>query len=607
MSLHDDLLIPIPGPNPAGENLRYAPVYDKIKEARREEDDAPQGEWRRERKLADWPLTIKLITEALSKKTKDLQLAAWLTEALTRRNGMTGLQEGLQVLHGLVETFWDSLYPEIEDGDVEFRAAPLQWVGEKLENAVKSTPLTRSGYDFYRYKESRAVGYEEQAAESDSKTAARAEAIAEGKITAEQFDEAFAATPKAWYAQLVATCDSVSETIAALSELCDSKFGDDAPSFTRLKSTVEEVRQSAHILLAKKRETEPDPVEEVPAAQLEPQGPEPAAAPVPAVAPAAAAAAAAPAPARAPRTIAGEPAGYDDAVERLVVSAAFLRRQQPSNPAPYLMLRGFRWGELRAGGKTIDPTLLDPPSSEVRQQLKRLSLQSDWDDLLEAAENAMGRSYGRGWLDIQRYTCRACAELGKAFATIGEAVKSELRTLLHDLPGLPQMTLMDDTATASPDTLAWLAEVGALPLTAGSSRAAAPPNPEATSDAFELASQAVAEGRPQEGLEILSRELARERSGRGRFNRKVQMAQLCLSIGRDAIAFPLLNDLAAEIETRKLEEWESPDAVAHPLALLYRCLDKMEAGSDEKQKLYERICRLDPAQAMSVGGMGDGG
>ena len=98
---------------------------------------------------------------------------------------------------------------------------------------------------------------------------------------------------------------------------------------------------------------------------------------------------------------------------------------------------------------------------------------------------------------------------------------------------------------------------------------------------------------------MLTRELARERSGRGRFQRKVQMAQLCLSIERAAIALPLLNDVAAEIEQRKLEEWESPDTVAHALALLYRCLDKLEGSADEKQRLYERICRLDPAQAMS--------
>src|SRR5438270_2863727 len=155
MPLRNDLLNPISEGNPSGENLRYAPAYDKIKEARREDDDAPQGEWRRERKLADWPTVIKLSTEALSKKSKDLQLAAWLTEALIKRNGMAGLLDGLQVLGALIETFWDNLYPELEDGDAEFRAAPVGWVAEKLDITVKNTPLTRSGYDFYKYKESR--------------------------------------------------------------------------------------------------------------------------------------------------------------------------------------------------------------------------------------------------------------------------------------------------------------------------------------------------------------------------------------------------------------------------------------------------------------------
>ncbi len=66
MSLRDELLNPIPGANPAGENLRYAPTYDKIKEARREEDEGPQGDWKRERKVADWPQAIKLLTGRLA-------------------------------------------------------------------------------------------------------------------------------------------------------------------------------------------------------------------------------------------------------------------------------------------------------------------------------------------------------------------------------------------------------------------------------------------------------------------------------------------------------------------------------------------------------------
>src|SRR5258705_13352344 len=133
MPLRDDLLNPIEGENPSGANLRYAPVYDKIKEARRQDDDAPQGEWQRERKLADFKTVLKLGGDALATQTKDLQLGAWLTEAMLHQEGFAGLRQGLDLLHGLVEKFWDTLYPEIEDGELELRSAPLEWVGTRLD------------------------------------------------------------------------------------------------------------------------------------------------------------------------------------------------------------------------------------------------------------------------------------------------------------------------------------------------------------------------------------------------------------------------------------------------------------------------------------------
>jgi type VI secretion system protein ImpA len=114
--------------------------------------------------------------------------------------------------------------------------------------------------------------------------------------------------------------------------------------------------------------------------------------------------------------------------------------------------------------------------------------------------------------------------------------------------------------------------------------------------------QAARNGRPQEGIEMLMREMAQERNGRTRFQRKVQLTQLCVSTGHEAIAVPILEELAAEIDRRKLEDWESPELLARPLALLYRC--KVKSGGDEaeRQKLYSWICRLDPLQAMNVAG-----
>src|SRR5262245_33584503 len=134
----EELLQPIAGDNPSGADLRYEPVYDEIKEARREEDEGPQGDWARERKVANWPQVIKLTTDALRDQSKDLQLVVWLTDALLRKEGYAGLHSGLDLTKGLLEKFWDTLYPEIEDGDLELRAAPLSWLGLKTEMAVKS-------------------------------------------------------------------------------------------------------------------------------------------------------------------------------------------------------------------------------------------------------------------------------------------------------------------------------------------------------------------------------------------------------------------------------------------------------------------------------------
>ncbi len=212
-------------------------------------------------------------------------------------------------------------------------------------------------------------------------------------------------------------------------------------------------------------------------------------------------------------------------------------------------------------------------------------------------------------LDLQRYVGRACSELGGYYDPIRNGVVSALRALLSDYPDLPGLTMMDDTPTANAETHVWLKEnVLAAPARRADWRippithdtVSPEPGAPAPPDTFDLAMQAARSGRAQEGIELLMREMMQERSGRARFHRKVQLTQLCVSTGHDSIALPILQELAAEIERRKLEDWETPDAIAQPLALLYRCLAKSDGTAEERQKLYSLICRLDPIQAMSI-------
>jgi type VI secretion system protein ImpA len=610
MPLRNDLLNPLAGENPSGQNLRYAPIYDKIKEARREDDDAAQGDWKIERKVADWPFVVKNAGETIATKTKDLQLAAWLTEALLKTQGIGGLRDGLDLLKGLIEGFWDTLYPEIEDGDLEMRSAPLDWVGGRLDRGVKDAPLTRGGLSWFVYKESRKVPTEEEAGGSSAKSEAREAAVADGKLTPEEFDKSFDSSPKAYYVQLAADFDSAMESLQALDGICEEKFKEAGPSFGPLRQTLEEVKQAVRIFLQKKREKEPD--EPVAGEEPEPEA-ESASWAAEEEAPAAQSAGA-PARARKPGgALSAEPVDRDDAIARVVSAATFMRGENQYDPAPYLLLRGLRWGELRAAGTEIDPALLAAPPSALRQDLKRLATEGSWTEVLEAAEKGMALECGRGWLDLQRYVGRACYELGDYYEPIRRAVISGVRGLLTDYPQLPELTMMDDTATANAETQAWLKEnVAAGPATAEAeytptpyqsdeeTESAAEPGTEAAPDTYQLAMEAARSGRPQEGMEMLMREIAHQSHGRARFHRRLQLTQLCISAGHDDVAVPILQAMAAEIERHKLEDWEPPELLAQPLALLYRCLAKAEDGAEERQKLYSWICRLDPLQAMNV-------
>src|ERR1700691_769108 len=100
MALSDELLLPIPGDNPSGVNLYSTPLFEQVREARRQDDTAPQGLWEHAVKLADYEAVIKLTTDALATRSKDLFLACWLADALLNRQGFAGLNDGLILIRG---------------------------------------------------------------------------------------------------------------------------------------------------------------------------------------------------------------------------------------------------------------------------------------------------------------------------------------------------------------------------------------------------------------------------------------------------------------------------------------------------------------------------
>ena len=570
----EELLQPIPGENPSGRDLRYEPVYDEIKEARREDDEGPQGDWARERKIADWPSVIKLTTGCLTKESKDLQLAAWLTEAVLRKEGFSGLRSGLELIKGLLENFWDTLYPEIEDGDFELRSAPLSWLGLKLDMAVKNAPLVRGGYGLLKYEEAQSVGFEADATDYQKIEARKKKIEEEGKISGEEFEKAFTETQKPVLKQTVADLNKSLALVAELDKIGD-KFEDAAPSYNPLKKVLEEAQRAANTLLKNKLAVDPDPVEaEQPAGEGE----------------------ASTGAASGDGTLAAEPVSREDAISRVTGAARWLRLNDPSNPAAYLMLRGLRWGELRAGNGHLEPRLLVAPATPLRSQLKTLLLDGKWQSLLEACESAMAQPCGRGWLDLQRYAIIAASHLGKEYYPVELALRAALRSLLADMPEIAQATMMDDTPTANGETLQWIAAeiedgAGGRSRPAGGLPAAADVR---ESEAMDLARS----GRIEDAVALLSRQVEQERSLRGRFRMRTQLCSILVEAGREQIAQPILEELLAQVDAFKLEDWENGQVVAEPMSLLYRVLHKFQNDEMTRGSLYLRICRLDPNQAL---------
>jgi type VI secretion system protein ImpA len=621
--LREDLLNPIAGANPAGASLRYDRIYDQIKEARTEEDDSlPAGGWARQTKKADFRAVVKLAGDALAARSKDLQLAVWLGEALIKQEGIAALAPVLRLCLDLQQNFWENLYPEIDEGDAGMRAVPLQWAATRYAKLLNEAALTRKGIGILEYKAARALGTEAEAYSNTARQEAREEAIAAGKLTAEDLDDAIAATPKSFYVALDKSLTDSLETLAELDLFCEERYGDDSPSFRTLRMGLEEVQNLAGSLLREKRKLEPDPVvapplvEEVEAPAVEappaaiPQQetyleevPPPPATPL-AVAPATVIVQ--------PKAGAQSPTpeSWDDALARIAGTVSYLAAQKPENPLPFLLYSSIRLGELyqMVANSKLD-TMAAPPT-ELRQSLKRASSEREWTQVHTAALAALGTPCGSGWLDLYRYLWTSCDELG--WYTQRNAVASAVRQRLRDLPQLASLTLNDDTPSANAETLRWIHEEIDPPPPAPVEAEVKTPAPTLEAvlavereraqdpeieDLFVTARGLAAHGQIQGAIQLLARDAAHQSVGRLRFGRNLQIAELCLESGNSAVAVPVLQGLVREVEERRLETWEPPDSAAKPYALLLQCATVAKLDT---QSIFARLCAIDPSAALTM-------
>lgn len=123
------LLEPIPGDLPCGTNLEFAPEYEALRLARMGGDSGlPAGLWEREARRIDWAMQQRQCAALLAQRSKDLQVAAWLVEALVQRFGLDGLVRGAAFFATFAEVFWEGVYPPLEESDASLRMRSTDWL-----------------------------------------------------------------------------------------------------------------------------------------------------------------------------------------------------------------------------------------------------------------------------------------------------------------------------------------------------------------------------------------------------------------------------------------------------------------------------------------------
>jgi type VI secretion system protein ImpA len=568
------LLQPISPASRGGDDLSEEPDFIQLTQAIRPPSYG---------KAPDYDVAEALAESLLSTRSKDLQVAAFYTSALLHRLGFAGLRQGIELIHGLLNQYWDDLHPR----ELAYRRGPLATLAtDEFTIPLQLLPLNDAGNTYWDYRQGSNIPTQEEA-DNDEKLRARREGmLADGKIPLEVFNAGVAQTSKAFYKQLAADITGCLAAIQLLDTVTKERFGkNDAPSYRDLRLAIEGVQTLVKELLAQKLLVDPDPIEATPEAGAAGDGTSE----------------------QGDRAISATVTSVADADARVIAAATFLRKNNPTSPTAFLLLRALRWGEMRANGASSNEKLLAAPPPEIRSRLRGLLLDEQWEALLESAEQMMATPVGRGWLDLQFYTIRACEALGdREEARL--AILGALRGLLGDVPGLPDMTLMDAMPTASPDTKTWITtnvlEAKTMGDEKGDGEAAATETPEvrevrAPRDVYALAQREAAAGRTDRAIQLIMRELAREPNERARFLRRTQLATIMVDNGLLDIAKPLLQQLITQIDNHNLAEWEDPALVAQPLALMVRVLDAQEEP-ESRQEYYLRVCTLNPIQALSL-------
>jgi type VI secretion system protein ImpA len=299
---------------------------------------------------ADWDPVFELGPKIIAEQSKDLEVAAWLTEALIREHGFAGLRDGFRLMRELAENFWDQLYPLPDEDGVATRVAALSGLNGVesdgvLIKPIGNVPMTAPGlhraFTLADYKRAYDLS---QLSDPDK----RSSRIAQGAITLEVFEQSLAATPSEFYRTLVEDLDACRAEFDKLSAVMEEKCGQGsdgysaAPPSSNIRNALESVHDQI-VNLARTHLESSDALGESGGNALALSNQSGGAA-------------------------SSRVQTREDAFRLLLQVADFFKRTEPHSPVAYALEQAVRWGKMPLPDLWAELV----PDESVRSQLFKL-------------------------------------------------------------------------------------------------------------------------------------------------------------------------------------------------------------------------------------------
>jgi type VI secretion system protein ImpA len=116
MSIAEDLLKPISADKPCGPDLSYDPRFDELESILKGEPEVDIGSVKKPAEPPDWGELKDKSAQFLS-QSKHLRVGVMMCCSLLKTGGIVGFLDGLQLLRGLVEQYWPTVYPLLDPED----------------------------------------------------------------------------------------------------------------------------------------------------------------------------------------------------------------------------------------------------------------------------------------------------------------------------------------------------------------------------------------------------------------------------------------------------------------------------------------------------------